>query len=399
MKLSKRLLAMQESPIRKLVPYADSAKKAGKKVYHLNIGQPDIETPQEFLNAIRSFDEKVIKYSNSKGDSNLIQAIVAYYKNIGMEFDAEDILIMNGGSEAILFSLMAVADEGDHILVPEPFYTNYGGFAIPAGLRIKPITTLAENAFRLPSYEEMEALVDDRTRAILLSNPGNPTGAVYSREEVEAVARLAREKDLFIIADEVYREFVYDDLVYTSFGQMADIADRVIIVDSVSKRYSACGARIGSIACKNRDLIKGVLKLCMGRLCVPTLEQVGATALYGIDMSYFAPIKDEYTKRRDIVFQALQKMEGVICEKPRGAFYVIAKMPVDDAEKFVIWMLENFDVDGETLMFAPAEKFYATPDMGRNEARLAYVLNADDLKKAMNILEKALKAYPGRTIR
>lgn len=397
MKLSSRLLAMQESPIRKLVPYADKAKKDGKKVYHLNIGQPDIETPREFLDAIRAFDEKVIKYSNSKGDVKLIDAIVSYYHKIGIEFESDDILIMNGGSEAILFSLMAVADEGDNILVPEPFYTNYGGFAVPAGLSIKPITTLAENAFRLPPYEEMAALVDEKTRAILLSNPGNPTGAVYSKDEVEAVAKLAKEKDLFIIADEVYREFVYDDLKYTSFGEMKDIADRVIIVDSVSKRYSACGARIGSIACKNKDLIKGVLKLCMGRLCVPTLEQVGSTALYEIDMSYFAPIKAEYTKRRDIVFEALQKMDGVICEKPRGAFYVIAKMPVDDAEKFVIWMMENFDINGETLMFAPAEKFYATPGMGKNEARLAYVLNAEDLKKAMHILDEALKVYPGRT--
>lgn len=397
MKLSSRLLAMQESPIRKLVPYADKAKKDGKKVYHLNIGQPDIETPREFLDAIRAFDEKVIKYSNSKGDVKLIDAIVSYYHKIGIEFESDDILIMNGGSEAILFSLMAVADEGDNILVPEPFYTNYGGFAVPAGLSIKPITTLAENAFRLPTYEEMAALVDEKTRAILLSNPGNPTGAVYSKDEVEAVAKLAKEKDLFIIADEVYREFVYDDLKYTSFGEMKDIADRVIIVDSVSKRYSACGARIGSIACKNKDLIKGVLKLCMGRLCVPTLEQVGSTALYEIDMSYFAPIKAEYTKRRDIVFEALQKMDGVICEKPRGAFYVIAKMPVDDAEKFVIWMMENFDINGETLMFAPAEKFYATPGMGKNEARLAYVLNAEDLKKAMHILDEALKVYPGRT--
>lgn len=388
---------MQESPIRKLVPYAEKAKKAGKKVYHLNIGQPDIETPKEFLEAIRNFDDPVIRYSNSKGDTDLIEAMVKYYKNIGIEYHADDILIMNGGSEAILFSLMAVADEGDRILVPEPFYTNYGGFAVPSGLTIRPITTVAENGFRLPDYETMAKAVDDRTRAVLLSNPGNPTGAVYSREEIETVARLAKEHDLFIIADEVYREFVYDDLKYTSFGELTEIADRVILVDSVSKRYSACGARMGSIACKNKDLIKGVLKLCMGRLCVPTLEQIGAAALYGIDMDYFRPIKAEYTKRRDIVYGALRNMDGVICEKPRGAFYVIAKMPVDDAENFVIWMMEHFDIDGETLMFAPAEKFYATPGMGKNEARLAYVLNADDLKKAMHILEEALKAYPGRT--
>ncbi len=398
MNLSRRISAMQESPIRKLVPYAEKAKKNGKKVYHLNIGQPDIETPDVFLESIRNFEEKVIKYSNSKGDPALIDAIVKYYKKIGINFESEDILIMNGGSEAILFSLMAVADEGDNILVPEPFYTNYGGFAVPAGLTIKPITTVASNGFRLPSYEKISSLVDEKTRAILLSNPGNPTGAVYTRAEVEMIARIAKEKELFVIADEVYREFVYDDLEYTSFGAMKDIADRVIIVDSVSKRYSACGARIGSVACKNNDFIKGVLKLCMGRLCVPTLEQVGAAALYGINSDYFEPIKAEYTKRRDIVFGALSAMEGVVCEQPRGAFYVIANMPVDDAEKFVIWMLENFEINGETVMFAPAEKFYATPGIGKNEARLAYVLKEEDLKKAMNILDKALLAYPGRTI-
>lgn len=382
MNLSRRISAMQESPIRKLVPYAEKAKKNGKKVYHLNIGQPDIETPDVFLESIRNFEEKVIKYSNSKGDPALIDAIVKYYKKIGINFESEDILIMNGGSEAILFSLMAVADEGDNILVPEPFYTNYGGFAVPAGLTIKPITTVASNGFRLPSYEKISSLVDEKTRAILLSNPGNPTGAVYTRAEVEMIARIAKEKELFVIADEVYREFVYDDLEYTSFGAMKDIADRVIIVDSVSKRYSACGARIGSVACKNNDFIKGVLKLCMGRLCVPTLEQVGAAALYGINSDYFEPIKAEYTKRRDIVFGALSAMEGVVCEQPRGAFYVIANMPVDDAEKFVIWMLENFEINGETVMFAPAEKFYATPGIGKNEARLAYVLKEEDLKKS-----------------
>lgn len=397
MNLSRRIAAMQESPIRKLVPYADKAKKNGKKVYHLNIGQPDIETPEVFLKAIRNFDEAVIKYSNSRGDSALIDAIVKYYKRIGIDFTSDDILIMNGGSEAILFSLMAVADEGDNILVPEPFYTNYGGFAVPAGLTIKPITTVAATGFRLPCYDEISSLVDDKTRAILLSNPGNPTGAVYTREEVEMIAKIAQEKDLFVIADEVYREFVYDDLKYTSFGEMKHIADRVIIVDSVSKRYSACGARIGSVACKNSDFIKGVLKLCMGRLCVPTLEQVGSTALYGIDADYFEPIKAEYTKRRDIVYNALSKMEGVVCEKPRGAFYVVANMPVDDAEKFVVWMLENFDIDGETVMFAPAKKFYASAGIGKNEARLAYVLKEEDLIKAMHILDKALLAYPGRT--
>lgn len=397
MNLSKRLQAMQESPIRKLIPYADKAKKDGKKVYHLNIGQPDIETPGEFLNAIKAFDEKVIRYSGSQGDPKLIDAMIAYYKRIGIHYEKDEILIMNGGSEALLFSLIGVADEGDNILVPEPFYTNYNGFSIPVGVHIKPITTVAENGFRLPSYEDVVKLVDSKTKAILLSNPGNPTGAVYTKEEVAMLSKLAKEKDLFIIADEVYREFVYDGMEYTSFGSQTEIADRVIVVDSVSKRFSACGARMGSIACKNKEFMKGILKLCMGRLCVPTLEQVGATALYNIDPAYFAPIREEYTKRRDIVYNALRKMDGVICEKPMGAFYVIAKMPVDDAEKFVIWMMENFSIDNETVMFAPAENFYATKGMGRNEARLAYVLNCEDLEKAMNILDKALQAYPGRT--
>lgn len=396
MKLSKRLEGMQESPIRKLIPLADKAKKDGKKVYHLNIGQPDIETPDVFLESIKAYDSKVVSYSTSQGDPKLIEAMIDYYKTIGAEYEKDEILIMNGGSEAILFSLIGIADPGDNILVPEPFYTNYNGFSLPIGVDIKPITTHAENGFKLPGYAEMESLVDSKTRAILLSNPGNPTGAVYSKDEIARLSKLAKEKNIYIIADEVYREFIYDDLEYTSFAVQTEIADRVIIVDSISKRFSACGARIGSIASKNKELIKGILKLCMSRLCVPTLEQIGATELYKLPSSYFAPIKDEYQRRRDIVYSELKSAPGVILEEPKGAFYVIAKLPVDSAEKFVIWMLEEFSVDNETVMSAPAENFYASKGIGTDEVRIAYVLNTDDLKKAMHILKEGLKAYPGR---
>ena len=396
MNLSNRIQRMQESPIRKLVPIAEAAKKTGKKVYHLNIGQPDIETPKAFLNAIKAFDEPVIKYSFSQGEPKLINAMISYYKRFNMTFEEDEILITNGGSEALLFALITVLDNEDEVLVPEPFYTNYNGFSMPVGVNVKPITTLGINGFKLPSLEEMAALVTPKTKAILLSNPGNPTGAVYTKEEIDAVAKLALEHDLFIIADEVYREFVYDGLAYTSFGHLPEVSDRVIIVDSISKRYSACGARIGSLASKNKAFIKGALKLCMSRLCVPTLEQVGAIELYKVDNQYFEAVNKEYQSRRDIVYAALKAIPGVICEKPRGAFYVIAKLPVDNAEKFVVWLLESFDIDGETVMFAPAAGFYATPGLGEDEVRLAYILNKDDLVKAMHILKKALEVYPGR---
>lgn len=396
MKLSKRITSMQESPIRKLTPYAQGAKGKGKRVYHLNIGQPDIETPPSFMEAIRQYDEKVLAYTLSQGMPELIEAIIRYYKKYDVHFETDDILITNGGSEALLFAIIAVADAGDELLVPEPFYTNYNGFGAAVDVKVTPITCLAEEGFHLPTREKIVSLINDRTRAILLSNPGNPTGVVYTSEEIQMLADLAKAYDLFIIADEVYREFVYDGLSYTSFGNIKEIEDRVIIIDSVSKRYSACGARIGSIASKNKTLIKEVLKLCQGRLCVPTLEQIGAIELYKTPESYFQKVNQEYEKRRNIVFEGLQEIPGVICKKPTGAFYVIAKLPVDDTEKFTIWMLENFDVDGETLMLAPAEGFYATPGIGKDEARIAYILNEDELRKAMHILKLAVEAYPGR---
>ena len=396
MQISNRIKAMQESPIRKLVPIAEKAKKSGKKVYHLNIGQPDIETPKEFFNAVKNFEEPVLKYALSQGIPELIEAMIEYYKKYDIHYDEKDIIITNGGSEALLFALIAVADEQDEVLVPEPFYTNYNGFSVPVGVKIKPITTSPENGFRLPSKAQIEDLINTKTKAIMLSNPGNPTGVVYTKEEIEMIAEIAKEYNLYIIADEVYREFVYDGLEYTSFGNISSIEDRVIIIDSISKRYSACGARIGSIASKNNELMANVMKLAQGRLCVPTLEQIGAVELYKVDNSYFKGVNDEYKKRRDIVFNGLKAISGVICEEPKGAFYVVAKFPVDDAEKFVIWLLEEFDVNNETVMLAPAEGFYATKGLGRNEARIAYILNENDLKASMNILAKALEVYPGR---
>lgn len=393
MKLSNRILKMQESPIRKLVPIAEAAKKQGKKVYHLNIGQPDIETPKEFFDAVKNFDSKVLAYSFSQGMPKLIDAMIDYYKRYDIHYKENQILITNGGSEALLFALIATCDVGDEVLVPEPFYTNYNGFSMPVGVEIKPITTYAENGFALPSLDEMEKLITPKTKAIMLSNPGNPTGAVYDKSQVKSIVALALLHDLYIIADEVYREFTYDGMEYTSFGNQAEADDRVIIIDSISKRYSACGARIGSLASKNDQLMANVLKLCQSRLCVPTLEMIGAIELYKTDIKYFEGVNKEYSKRRDIVYNALKQIDGVVCEQPKGAFYVQAKLPVDNAEDFVIWLLKEFDVDGETVMFAPGEGFYATKGLGVNEVRMAYVLNEQDLVKAMNILKEGLKAY------
>jgi aspartate aminotransferase len=396
MKFSDRIQSMQSSPIRKLIPYADEAKAKGRKVYHLNIGQPDIKTPPGFLDSIKDFAQEVIAYSTSHGSLELIDAIRKYYEGYNISYDRENILITNGGSEALLFSFMALCDPGDEILIPEPFYANYNAFASCVNVKVVPVTTKAEEGFHLPPKEEIAKKITPRTRAILVSNPGNPTGVIYTTDEMEMLAELAIEKDMFIIADEVYREFVYDGLEYTSFGHIDRIKDRVILVDSVSKRFSACGARIGCIASKNTELMAQVMKLAQGRLCVPTLEQVGATALYSTPVSYLEEVNKEYQSRRNILYQALKSMPGVICEEPKGAFYVVAKLPVDDAEKFVVWMLKEFSVDGETVMMAPAEGFYATPGLGKNEARLAYVLNNKDLSKAMDILKAGLEAYPGR---
>lgn len=393
MKLSKRVLGMQESPVRKLVPIAQKAKKAGKKVYHLNIGQPDIETPKEFMEAINNYDAKVIKYSFSQGEPELIDAVINYFKEDDIHYEEDDILITNGGSEALIFAATSICDPGEEILVPEPFYTNYNGFTGSVNVNVVPITTKAEEGFHLPAKDEITKLITDKTKAILFSNPGNPTGTIYTKEELEMIIEIAEEYDLYIISDEVYRGYSFDGLTSISMGSFKEVENRVIIIDSVSKRYSACGARIGAFISKNKELTKNVLKLCQARLCVATLEQVGAAALYNKERSYVDIIRQEYENRRNVVYETLSSIPGVVCEKPTGAFYVVVKLPVENAEEFVIWLLEEFDVNGETVMLAPAEGFYATPGLGRDEVRLAYVLNVDDMKIAMNILKEGLLAY------
>lgn len=393
MNFSNRVISMQSSPIRKLVPYATAAKERGLKVYHLNIGQPDIKTPKNFFDAVNNFNSDVLEYAVSQGLPELIDEMTNYYSKYNMDFKKDEILITNGGSEALLFAIMATCDPEDNILVPEPFYTNYNGFSSCINVCIKPITTHPEEGFHLPKKEDIVSKIDKNTKAILLSNPGNPTGCVYTKEEVYMLSDIALENNLWIIADEVYREFVYDGLDYISFGNIDKIKDRVIIVDSVSKRYSACGARIGSLACKNKDFISQVLKLCQGRLCVSTLDQIGAIQLYKTPQSYFMEVNEEYKKRRDVLYSELMKVEGVICEKPKGAFYILAKLPIENAEDFVIWMLNEFEVDGETVMVCPAEGFYATKGLGKSEIRLAYILNENDLKKAAGILKQGIEKY------
>lgn len=396
MHISNRIQNMQFSPIRKLAPYAEEAKKKGVKVYHLNIGQPDIVTPDTFFEGIRNFDESVLKYANSQGIDNLIDSFIEYYKKWNVEFDKDEIMITYGGSEAILFALMAICDPGDEVIIPEPFYTNYNSFTDLAGVNIAPFITKAEEGFHLPKKEVIVSKITDKTRAILISNPGNPTGVVYTKEEIEMLSDIAKEYDLYIIADEVYREFVYDNLKYTSALYMTDILDRVILIDSISKRYSACGARIGLVASKNKGLIHEILKLCQSRLCVPTIEQVAAANLINTPEKYFEEVKAEYENRRNIMYNALSVIPGVICEKPTGAFYIMVKLPIEDAEDFAKWMLTEFSYNNKTVMFAPAEGFYATPGLGKNEIRMSYCLNCDDLTDAMDIFAKALNKYMNR---
>lgn len=395
MNISKRVQAMSTSPIRRLGPYATAAKEKGKKVYHLNIGQPDIETPALFMESVKNFNEKVIAYCNSKGEDFLIEAVDKYYKEWKMPFEKEDIFITNGGSEALLFSIMATCDPGDAVLVFEPFYANYTTFGKELNVSMKAVPTSVDNGYHLPDEATIEKYITPEVKAVLLTNPGNPTGVVYTKEEMNIIAKLVKKHNLALISDEVYREFVYDG-AYISFGTMPEIIDNLIIIDSVSKRYSACGARIGCLITKNKDLHKEIIKCCQSRLCCPTLEQVGAAALYKTPTSYLESVNKEYKKRRDTIAAALAKLPGVKASSPKGAFYVMVKLPVDDAEKFAIWLLENFDIDGETVMFAPGNGFYSTPGCGVDEARLAYVLKSEDIEKAIYILGEGLKKYPGK---
>ncbi len=393
MEFSRRILDMEYSPIRKLATYGEAAKNRGIKIYHLNIGQPDIETPKEFIDGVNSYDEKVLKYTQSQGTNPLINSFIKYYKEWDINFEDDEMLITNGGSEAISFALTAICDPGDEVIVPEPFYTNYAGFAEGASVKAVPFITKAEDGFHLPSKEVIKAKITPRTRAIMLSNPGNPTGVIYSKDEIRMIADICKEYNLFFISDEVYREFIYDGLAYTSALYMEDVQDRVVLIDSISKRYSACGARIGLVASKNKSLIAQILKLCQARLCSPTIEQLGAANLINTPNEYFVAVKNEYEVRRNLVFEKLSKMPGVICKKPSGAFYIIAKLTIKSGDDFAKWMLTDFNYNNKTVMVAPANGFYATKGLGEDEIRISYCLNTEDLSDAMDILEKALKEY------
>ncbi|GAA0116315.1 pyridoxal phosphate-dependent aminotransferase [Clostridium senegalense] len=393
MRFSNRIQKMNYSSIRKLVPYATEAKKRGIHVYHLNIGQPDIETPSTFIEAVKEFNEPVLKYAQSQGLDNTINSFRKYYKEWDIDFDYDELLITAGGSEAISLAFMAIADVGDEIIIPEPFYANYNGFAQVTGVNVVPFLTTAENGFHLPKKEDIVKKINSKTKAIMISNPGNPTGVVYTKEEIRMLADIAKENDIYLISDEVYREFVYGDDKYTSALYMEDALDRVILIDSISKRYSACGARIGLVASKNKDLIKQILKICQARLCVPTIEQLAAANLINTPKEYFDKVKKEYEKRRNVMYEKLCKIPNIVCEKPNGAFYIMAKLPIDDGEKFTKFMLCDFNHDGKTVMVAPAEGFYSTAGLGKNEVRLSYCLNCDDISNAMDILALGIEEY------
>ena len=396
MKLSDRAINIQASPIRKLMTFANEAKKKGIHIYHLNIGQPDIETPKEMLNVYKNFEEKVLAYGPSQGLECYRKNLVNYYRKHNIELDVDDIIVTTAGSEAIVFALLTVCNKDDEVIVPEPFYTNYNGFATMTGVKIVPLTTYAEDGFALPSNEKIRSLINSKTKAIMLCNPDNPTGAVYPKEDIQRIADIAIENDLFVISDEVYREFIYDGLSHTSILDINKMEQSAIMVDSISKRYSACGARIGCLVSRNKEFITSAIKFAQARLCPPTIDQLAANAAIDIEEEYFKKIISEYDNRRNLVFEELQKIEDVICIKPKGAFYIIAKLPINDSEHFAKWMLKEFSYENETVMFAPAEGFYATPGLGKNEIRIAYILNENDLKKAMRIFRKGLKEYKNR---
>ena len=393
MKLSQRALDIQASPIRKLMPHAVATKQRGLKVYQLNIGQPDIPTPQPMLDAYHSFSEKVLAYGPSQGLDAYRHGLVEYYAKQNIPLKENQIIVTTAGSEAVTFAMMVVAAAGDEIIVPEPFYTNYNGFATMAGINIRPLLTLAETGYQLPGDAAIEALITPRTKAIMICNPGNPTGTVYSREDVFRLGALAKKHGLVVISDEVYREFIYEGLQHTSILHVPGLEEQAVMVDSVSKRYSACGARIGCIASRNQALMDATLKFAQARLCPPTVDQLAALACVPLGADFFRPLIAEYQARRDLVFNALMEIPGVVCVKPQGAFYILVKLPVDDCEKFIVWMLDEFNLDGETVMGAPGEGFYATPGLGRNEMRLAYVLNETELRKAMRIFARGFEEY------
>ncbi len=392
-KISNRARTMPASPIRKLVPLAIDARKRGIEIFPLNIGQPDIETPQSFWNAVHSYPAKVLEYGNSQGVPEFREWLVKYYAKYGITLTADEMIITTGGSEAIMFAMTAVTDPGDNIIVFEPFYTNYNGYATMCDISLTAVTSRPEDGFHLPSEEIIESKIDSRTKAILICSPNNPTGTVLSREELLRVAHIAQKHDLFVIADEVYREFVYDG-EHTSILHLSELHDRGIVVDSISKRFSACGARIGNIATHNCEILTACIKLGQARLCPPTIEQYAAQAvLMHDDATYFTRMTDEYRARRDATYEELMKIDGVICKKPAGAFYIMAKLPVDDVEAFARFLLTDFSVDGKTVMVAPGPGFYATPGLGNSEIRIAYVLEVDKMRAAVKLLAQAVKKF------
>ncbi|MBQ4916156.1 pyridoxal phosphate-dependent aminotransferase [Maribacter sp. MMG018] len=391
--ISKKGLSMPQSPIRKLVPYAENAKKKGIKVIHLNIGQPDIKTPQIALDAVKNNKINVLEYSRTEGSENYRKKIAKYYANNNINVTADEIIVTTGGSEALSFAMGSIADNDDEIIIPEPFYANYNGFATASGVKVVPVVSKLEDNFALPPIEDFEKLITPRTKAILICNPGNPTGYLYSKEEIKKLAQIVKKHDLFLIADEVYREFTYDDKEHYSILQEEGLDNNAIIVDSVSKRYSMCGARIGFLVSKNKEVIATALKFAQARLSPPTYAQIASEAALDTPQSYFDEVKTEYVTRRNLLISELEKLEGVKVARPQGAFYCIAELPVLDADNFAQWLLEDFQLDNETVMVAPAAGFYATKGLGKNQIRIAYVLDQESLKRAVYIIGEALKSY------
>lgn len=387
---------MPASPIRKLVPYAEAARKAGKTVFHLNIGQPDIDTPDVAMQSVRHYKPQVIEYSHSAGIESYREGLSEYYVQNGIHVSPEQIMVTTGGSEALIFAFLSCFNPGDEVIIPEPFYANYNAFAVTAGITVVPVTATIDNNFALPSVAQFEDKITDNTKGILICNPGNPTGRLYPQEELEKLAKIVLRHDLYLIADEVYREFCYDGAVPFSVMNLEGIEQNTILIDSVSKRYSMCGVRIGALITRNEAVFSSVLKFGQARLSPPTLGQVAAEAALRTPHSYFRDVIEEYVTRRDVLVDGLNKIPGVFCPKPGGAFYAIAQLPIDDCDRFCQWILESFEYENQTIMMAPATGFYATPGLGHNEVRLAYVLKRELLEKALACLEKALEVYPGR---
>ncbi len=393
--VSNRGRNMPASPIRKLVPFAEAAKKKGIKIYHLNIGQPDIETPPEILNAVRNSDFKILEYSHSAGNESYRKKLVEYYRFVNIDVDHNEIIITTGGSEAILFGFMSCLDAGDEVIIPEPFYANYNGFAVTAGVTVKPITSSIDTGFALPPIEEFEKLITPKTKAIIICNPNNPTGYLYSPEELKVLKQIIIKHDLYLFSDEAYREFCYEGKHFSAM-QLEGAENNVILMDTISKRYSACGARIGALVTHNKEVLNTAMKFAQARLSPPEFGQILGEAAVDLPANYFEKPKAEYQLRRDTIVKRLNNIPGVFCPNPGGAFYAMASLPIDDADVFCQWLLESFDYNGATLMLAPATGFYGTEGLGKNEVRLAYVLNVDAINNAMDCLEKALEIYPGR---